>query len=102
MGCKNLEGTSCKRDDKFRILNPVLVALPQMIPQTLVLPPGSVPIVDLNRTNEIIKQTLDKFWSDVNTALTDENACADCKEELFIEVSMIDLMFDGKKHTVHS
>ena len=69
LGCKHKNGESCKKDDTFVILNPVLAALPQMIPQTLVLPEGSVPLVDIERTNEILRQTLDQFWADMDDAL---------------------------------
>jgi hypothetical protein len=96
LGCK-YKGTRCSRNDTFTILNPVLVALPQMIPQELVLPEGTVPVVDTNRTNAIIKQTLDKFWLDMEQALTGQvTDCPECIDTLFINVTMIDLMFDGK------
>ena len=87
------------------ILDPVLVIMSQMIPQTLVLTQDQVPpLIDVNRTNTIIKDTLDKFWSDLDEGLRGDTdpedkdcPCLNCQQDgAFINVSVAELMWDGQ------
>lgn len=94
--------TACHQEDKVVILNPVLVSLSQMIPRSLVLDQDQLSFLDANKTNSVIKETLDKFWEDMDDALShggcdsSSSQINNCQDELFIEISVRDIMFDGE------
>lgn len=88
------------------VLDPVLVSLSQMIPESLILEEGQVPILDVASVNVILKDTLDKFWQDMNDALSgraDPGSCDNCQvDSLFVDIAVREIMFDGGKETLRA